>query len=135
MVLCSIFVPALLPTAFVLHKTGQGEQSTRHEHSNKVSNKLSEILSNEIEFELFIQHLCRECAMETLLCFIEMFQWKNRIKSELNVRVPNRTQRNVEQNYHALNQNDFYNWMSCRLDKNKEIPQSHIVYGNNEVNG
>lgn len=99
--------------------------------------KLSTILKDENNFLLFIQHLCRECAVELLLCFIELLQFKYNLNSIFNLSSSIQTIKtktnddNNNNNYY--DNNDCFDFNSCNLENNHSIPKSSIVY-NQETN-
>eukprot|EP00484_Ammonia_sp_Unknown_P010404 CAMPEP_0197075988 /NCGR_PEP_ID=MMETSP1384-20130603/211888_1 /TAXON_ID=29189 /ORGANISM="Ammonia sp." /LENGTH=620 /DNA_ID=CAMNT_0042514837 /DNA_START=300 /DNA_END=2162 /DNA_ORIENTATION=+ len=131
---------AMIPTFLILHKLDRMENpSVRNQKKRRQSTgsksksdnddgpKLSAILTNEHDFVLFIHHLCKEFALETMLCFIELLQFKY----ALNARYPLqcRMQHNVAVHADAHDtQNDYFDFVECDISLNTVIPKSFIVH-------
>eukprot|EP01083_Nonionella_stella_P024455 67498_1 len=82
---------------------------------------LNAVLSHRSEeyFELFAQHLCREYSMETMLCFVELVQFKNTVADTFEL--------NINQLHTQQETDAFYNYSACNLRETRNVPKSEIL--------
>merc|ERR1711920_333086 len=84
-------MPSLLSTIWITHKInkmdgiwtnesidGKGmiKMKARQIDSDSLSNALCDVLREEMKFEMFIDWMLREFCSESVLCFVEMCQFK-----------------------------------------------------------
>eukprot|EP01084_Bolivina_argentea_P165261 287116_1 len=96
--------------------------------------KLQRVLLDPYNFQLFVQHLTREFSIETILCFVEMVQFKYVLNStfRLNALVPNHTTSDDHKCNDDMQIEIYFDFKKCDITKNSAIPKSFIVYKSDE---
>eukprot|EP01084_Bolivina_argentea_P044526 81932_1 len=79
--------------------------------------KLYETLKHEKTFEIFVEWMAREFSSESILCFIELVQFKEYIVQYI-------------QNKNVIDNESYDKYLNCLYN---EIPKSNIVSENNNI--
>ena len=100
--------------------------------------KLKQILCDENEIERFIKYLCQKFQLNTILCFIELVQFKYLLDGLFNITL-NRNRytlgtilENESTEYESKENDNYYEQCVLSVICDSEIiPKSDIVYGTN----
>eukprot|EP01083_Nonionella_stella_P312489 1117908_1 len=124
-------------TTFVLYKnkidqnnkTDQSDLVPSFSHSPSgwgAKGNLWNTLLHREYFEFFVQHLCREFSVETILCFVELMQFKEIVMETFNLNP------NMDSNPGTSPSESLCiqgaNTQMHALSRNPKIPKSHIIY-------
>eukprot|EP01083_Nonionella_stella_P023122 63941_1 len=120
-------VYALCTTKWVISYSGL--DSSKSKKQKRQSNPLTDILATTTTLHVFMKHLCNEWSMESLLCVIECYQFKQFIKNKSNpITFGNKTLlKHVILDTATLPQSSIvFDTELCATDKMKQLVDKYI---------